>query len=79
MCVAIFTFLLAGLVADTGTSVTVVTYTTIIYLISMCFIGFRRTNKLTKADHYFVRWGFILIYLLGMLFFPFVWHIRGVD
>ena len=70
--------LFSGTVLDLGEMATICEGTLIAYGALLLLILVRRPLRPTRMDLRAVRIGFPVLYFVGVLVYPYAWHLRGV-
>ena len=64
-------------VLDMGESFYTFLYSLGAYVPLVVIIILRRPTKPTKFDLMVIKWGLPILFFLGLIFYPFVWRLRG--
>src|SRR5438067_13644423 len=69
---------LSSLVSDQGECITSYLYSLAVYVGLLVMVLFRRPSAPTKLDLIVIKWGLVLLFLLGLAIYPFAWYLRGL-
>ena len=75
----VFMFSFPGAITlDMGEAAAITEGTLITYGLLLLMILIRRPLRPTRGDLWMVRLGFPILYFVGVLVYPWTWHLRGV-
>ncbi len=67
----------SGTILDMGALSTICEGTLITYGALFLLIAVRRPKQPTRGDLLMLKWGFPILYFVGVLVYPYMWYLRG--
>jgi hypothetical protein len=69
--------ILGGLTLDDGTTLRTVLCAVFVYWIALFIVVALRHSRFTSGDRIFIRWGFLILWIMTLFFMGLIWHLRS--